>query len=386
MTPRDRDDIDIFRTPCLLSEAYQRWVTTIREAGALENGTDDILIKQQEAGSEHKTSTGRRGFFSSPERLANWFGSDEPLEFTETIEEMEDLRSLLDAIREETIHSKRSRKKYTVFTCTFGRDAPRKGHPVSHHLQNTASPFLVCHIAEDDNDDTLTPIFHGRHGAKNKQSRWDSLIQQLLKEDAATVSVVGHPDKRNGRGEQRFHAGPIQVLILRKIEGWFDEESEKFSYIRGKRQHIWSNSLTDGCRVVDVWRPENEAVFTSGQSSRQLKIQPQESKCCQEQDQHTAEQLVTDPDDSHGDEDDEDKDYFAQAADLFIQTMEAGRWVDIVRQLNFSKARADQLFDDSVSALKQKAGEAYDSHPHHSSPPESLFRVQEHLLRIVTQR
>ncbi|XP_019637571.1 PREDICTED: uncharacterized protein LOC109479937 isoform X2 [Branchiostoma belcheri] len=390
MTPRDRDDIDILRTPCLLSEAYQltRCVTTIREAGALENGTDDILIKQQEAGSEHKTSTGRRGLFSSLERLANWFGRDEEMD--------EDLLSVpwdtTMKLDEETIYLKRSPAQHNILV--FGPGAPytlRKGYRMSHHLQNNALPLLVCRIAEDDNDDTLTPIFHVRHGAENKQSRWDSLIQQLLKEDAATVSVVGHPDKRNGRGEQHFHAGPIQVLIVGKTEGWFDEESEKFSYIRGKRQQIWRNSLTDGCRVVDVWRPENEAVFTSGQSSRQLKIQPQESKSCQEQDQHTAEQLVTDPDDSHGDED--DKDYFArmteayrknfceEAADLFIRTMEAGRWADIVRQLNFTKARADQLFEDSVSTLKQKAGEAYDSHPHHSSPPESLFRVQELLVR-----
>ncbi|XP_078616608.1 uncharacterized protein LOC144884922 isoform X2 [Branchiostoma floridae x Branchiostoma japonicum] len=153
--------------------------------------------------------------------------------------------------------------------------------------------------------------------------------------------------------------------------------------------------LTDGYGVVALWRPRVEVVLISGPCSPQDHVSEgsPESENCQDQNQHTDGRRVADPDDCHGDEDDEDQDYFArmaeayrtnfceETADLFSSTMAAGRWDDIVSQLNFTKSKADQLFRDSVSVLKQKASEAYDSHPHHASPPENLFRLQEILVR-----
>ncbi|XP_035696800.1 uncharacterized protein LOC118430197 [Branchiostoma floridae] len=182
-----------------------------------------------------------------------------------------------------------------------------------------------------------------------------------------------------------------------------NEGSGKMTFIKQSRgQRVGARSLTDGYGVVALWRPRVEVVLISGPSSRQGQISegPTESKSCQsksyvvqDQQQHTGERRVADPDDCHGDEDDEDQDYFArmaeayrknfceETADLFSGTMEAGRWNEIVSQLNFTKSKADQLLSDSVSALKQKASEAYDSHPHHTSPPETLFRLQEVLVR-----
>ncbi|XP_078616606.1 uncharacterized protein LOC144884921 isoform X2 [Branchiostoma floridae x Branchiostoma japonicum] len=215
-----------------------------------------------------------------------------------------------------------------------------------------------------------------------------------VKENGRGEEHFGHRDKEDGHGEEHF-GSLVKLLVLGTSESSSDEESDKFIYIRGKGERVEIRSLTDGYGVVAVRRPQVEVVLNSGPSSRlgQISEGPIESKSCQDQKQHTGERWVADPDDCHGGEDDEDHGYFArmaeaykknfceETADLFSGTMEAGRWNEIVSQLNFTKSKADQLLNDSVSVLKQKASEAYDSHPHHTSPPETLFRLQEVLVR-----
>ncbi|KAI8489813.1 hypothetical protein Bbelb_324430 [Branchiostoma belcheri] len=274
------------------------------------------------------------------------------------------------------------------------------GHPISHHLKNWALPSLACHTEETKSDENGFLNFdchdNGTHTPLWKNQPQSGLLQE--RQGVIIRAIMSHLNKRNGqrvKHEEEHRDSTGQGQIYSKTKCMPDKESDQFIYIKhSKGQNFRDGSATEDVDVVAKRRPQ---VFSSGSPASDPVGEPLTNKSYQNtlpltehQDQHPNEQRVTDPPDSGHDDDQEYRarlnaayrtNFCEETSDLFTLTMEAGRWADIVRQLNFTKARADQLFDDSVSTLKQKAGEAYDSHSHHSSPPESLFRVQEHLVR-----
>ncbi|KAI8488523.1 hypothetical protein Bbelb_338350 [Branchiostoma belcheri] len=267
------------------------------------------------------------------------------------------------------------------------------GHPISHHLKNWALPSLACHTEETKSDENGFPNFDC-HDNGTHTPLWENQPQSSIR------AIMSHLNKRNDQrvkhGEERRDSTG-QGQVYSKTKCMPDKEFGQFAYINhSKGENFRDVSATEDVDVVAKRCPQ---VFSSGTPASSPVGESLINKSYQDtlplvltehQNQHPNEQRVTDPPDSGHDDDQEYRarlnaayrtNFCEEAADLFRLIMEAGRWTDIVRQLKFTKARADQLFDDSVSALKQNAGEAYDSHPHHSSPPESLFRIQEHLVR-----
>ncbi|XP_078696267.1 uncharacterized protein LOC144924671 isoform X2 [Branchiostoma floridae x Branchiostoma belcheri] len=407
MLPMYNTDLN-FRLSVLIAGVYmylptfylERWnAYNVKEWFGPPESDEDI--------DECKTSTDSWSRFAVTEWLSKVQGLlGQGLEVRKSNEAKRwNLQSLgMDVIKrvKEIVRANISPKKH--FLSMFSADVsitPIKSHDFGHN----AFSLLFCNTAESKTEDKRLSAFPDHHTVIEMRPSHTTPRPRQNKPRIGLVVItnviIRQPGKSGHMGNHDENQdSTIQGEASRKTVDMEDGESKKFTYIKQSRgQRVWNGPLSDGhCRVVAVWRPEVEVVRISSPSFCQVEILegPQERaiQSCQEQDQHTAEEWVTDPDDSHGDEDDEDdQDYFTrmtdayrknfceEAADLFIRIMEAGRWADIVRQLNFTKARADQLFDDSVSALKQKAGEAYDSHPHHSSPPESLFRIQEHLVR-----
>ncbi|XP_078616321.1 uncharacterized protein LOC144884727 [Branchiostoma floridae x Branchiostoma japonicum] len=269
----------------------------------------------------------------------------------------------------------------------------KKDNRMSHNLGNNV--LLICNTNDAKSNDNVFLNCDWRDNATQIPLQKDQPQSDLLKEEE-WVEIGPHPNKSSYQGKKHKEEHRDITKSSRHTEGMPNKTFDQYTFIRLPKRQREGSSAKIRDRIAN-WRAQvvisgspshpdqdvGESTITKGYQN----ITP----FIEDQGQHSIDQSMTVPEECH--KDDEDQEYRArlnkayrtnfceEAADLFIRTMELGRWDDIVSQLNFTKSKADQLLNDSVSALKQRASGAFDSYPHDTSPPETLFRLQEDLVR-----